>query len=152
MNSERERPRNMILRALPRNDLDRIYPLLELVPLKGRRVLHHARMPIEHLYFIEEGLVSVVAKADERKSVEVWLIGHEGVAGLPLTVGRQAYARYYNDMRTHRSSDKDLPVSRPVQRTGRIMSHPLLGGLHHHYTRLIGTSAGSGANVPRPGR
>ena len=89
MNSERERPRNMILRALPRNDLDRIYPLLELVPLKGRRVLHHARMPIEHLYFIEEGLVSVVAKADERKSVEVWLIGHEGVAGLPLIVGRQ---------------------------------------------------------------
>ena len=48
----------------------------------------------------------------------------------------QAYARYYNDVRTHRSLDKDSPVSRPVQRTGRIMSHPLLGGLHHHYVRI----------------
>ena len=45
----------------------------------------------------------------------------------------QSYARYYNDIRTHRSLDKDAPVSRPVQRTGSIKSHPILGGLHHHY-------------------
>ena len=48
----------------------------------------------------------------------------------------QAYARYYNDVRTHRSLDKDAPLSRPVQRIGRIESHPLLGGLHHHYCRI----------------
>jgi transposase InsO family protein len=48
----------------------------------------------------------------------------------------QAYARYYNDLRTHRSLDKDAPFSRPVQRTGSIMSHALLGGLHHHYMRV----------------
>ena len=33
----------------------------------------------------------------------------------------RAYARYYNDIRTHWSLDKDAPVSRPVQRT-RIIS------------------------------
>ena len=43
----------------------------------------------------------------------------------------RAYARYYNDIRTHRSLDKDAPVSRPVQRTGIISSHAILGGLHH---------------------
>ena len=48
----------------------------------------------------------------------------------------RAYARYYNDIRTHRSLDKDAPVSRPVQRTGKISSHPILGGLHHHYVRV----------------
>ena len=47
----------------------------------------------------------------------------------------QTYARYYNGIRTHRSLDKDAPVSRPVQRTGSINSHPILGGLHHHYVR-----------------
>ena len=48
----------------------------------------------------------------------------------------QAYARYYNDIRTHWSLAKDAPVSRPVQRTGAISSHAILGGLHHHYVRI----------------
>ena len=48
----------------------------------------------------------------------------------------RCYARYYNDVRTHRSLDKDAPVSRPVQRTGSIKSFPILGGLHHHYARV----------------
>jgi transposase InsO family protein len=48
----------------------------------------------------------------------------------------QTYARYYNKIRTHRSLDKDAPVSRPVQPTGNIKSHPILGGLHHHYVRV----------------
>jgi transposase InsO family protein len=30
----------------------------------------------------------------------------------------RSYARYYNDIRTHRSLDKDAPASRPIQRTG----------------------------------
>jgi transposase InsO family protein len=47
----------------------------------------------------------------------------------------RAYAGYYNDIRTHRSLDKDAPVSRPVQRIGIINSHAILGGLHHHYVR-----------------
>jgi len=41
----------------------------------------------------------------------------------------RAYAGYYNDIRTHRSLDKDAPVSRPVQWTGIINSHAILGGL-----------------------
>jgi transposase InsO family protein len=47
----------------------------------------------------------------------------------------RSYARYYNAIRTHRSLDKDAPVSRPVQRIGNIKSHVILGGLHHHYVR-----------------
>jgi transposase InsO family protein len=48
----------------------------------------------------------------------------------------KSYARYYNEVRTHRSLDKDAPLSRPIQRTGSIMSRALLGGLHHHYLRV----------------
>ncbi len=48
----------------------------------------------------------------------------------------RAYARYYNAIRTHRSLNKDAPASRPVQRTGNINSHAILGGLHHHYVRV----------------
>jgi transposase InsO family protein len=49
----------------------------------------------------------------------------------------QLYARYCNDIRTHRSLDKDAPVSRPVRRSGVISSHAILGGLHHHYVRIL---------------
>jgi transposase InsO family protein len=46
------------------------------------------------------------------------------------------YAAYYNGVRTHRSLNKDAPISRPVQRSGVISSHAVLGGLHHHYVRI----------------
>ena len=46
------------------------------------------------------------------------------------------YAAYYNGVRTHRSLQKDAPVSRPVQRSGAISSHAILGGLHHQYVRI----------------
>jgi hypothetical protein len=39
----------------------------------------------------------------------------------------KSYAGYYNETRTHRSLDKDTPISRPVQRIGSIISHALLG-------------------------
>jgi len=43
------------------------------------------------------------------------------------------YAAYYNGVRTHRSLNKDAPVSRPAQRSGVISSDAILGGLHHYY-------------------
>ena len=48
----------------------------------------------------------------------------------------QSYARYYNEIRTHRSLDKDAPLSRPVQRTGGVIPHAVLGGLQHYYVRV----------------
>jgi Integrase core domain len=48
----------------------------------------------------------------------------------------KSYADYYNCVRTHRSLNKDAPVSRPVQRTGVISSRAILDGLHHRYARV----------------
>jgi len=47
----------------------------------------------------------------------------------------KSYADYYNDVRTHRSLNKDAPVTRHIQRIGSIKSNAILGGLHHHYAR-----------------
>jgi CRP-like cAMP-binding protein len=46
--------------------------------------------PIEHVYFIEEGLVSVLARTGEREDAEAWLIGREGLVGLPVIFGGAA--------------------------------------------------------------
>jgi len=37
----------------------------------------------------------------------------------------RSYGNYYNNMRTHRSLNKDAPISRPIQRTGAISSRPI---------------------------
>ena len=42
---------------------------------------------------------------------------------------------YYNVSRTHMSLEKDSPVHRPIQKNGKIVSKPILGGLHHVYSR-----------------
>jgi transposase InsO family protein len=57
-----------------------------------------------------------------------------GEASLRRTL--KAYARYYNEVRTHRSLHKDAPETRPVQFTGSVHVRPVLGGLHHHYVRV----------------
>jgi integrase-like protein len=48
----------------------------------------------------------------------------------------QSYARYHNEIRTHRSLNDDAPLTRPVQRSGHIVSHAMVGGLHHQYVRI----------------
>src|ERR1700692_891321 len=48
----------------------------------------------------------------------------------------KSYAAYYNSVRTHRSLNKDAPVTRQIHRIGSIKSHAILGGLHHHYVRV----------------
>ncbi len=46
------------------------------------------------------------------------------------------YAIYYNEMRTHVSLGKDAPYTRPIERFGDVVAHPILGGLHHRYARF----------------
>jgi CRP-like cAMP-binding protein len=84
-----EVPQNLILRALLRDDFERLVPYLELVTLSAKRLLHPAKTRIEHFYFIESGLVSAMASTHEGKSVALWLIGHEGVSGLPLILDQE---------------------------------------------------------------
>ncbi|MGH6951797.1 MAG: hypothetical protein ACREH4_13055 [Vitreimonas sp.] len=46
------------------------------------------------------------------------------------------YAQYYNSDRTHLALGKDLPLARPVEAGGRIVSRRVLGGLHRRYGRI----------------
>ena len=47
------------------------------------------------------------------------------------------YLIYYHRARTHLSLDKDAPEPRLVERLeqSRIVETPMVGGLHHRYTR-----------------
>lgn len=73
--------RNVILRGLPPKDLAMLRPHLHSVPLVMRQVLHAVSAPIDHVYFMEEGLTSLTASAGEAAEVEVGLVGREGLVG-----------------------------------------------------------------------
>jgi hypothetical protein len=57
-----------------------------------------------------------------------------GTKKLPaLRSGGRYFVDLYNAVWTHLSLNKDAPIHRPIQRFGRIISAPVLGGLHHQY-------------------
>jgi len=78
---------NKILRNLPRKECELIFAELELVRLKIHQVIHEAGETMKSGYFVNAGLLSILAVQPDGKSVEVGLIGKEGFLGLPLLVG-----------------------------------------------------------------
>jgi transposase InsO family protein len=47
-----------------------------------------------------------------------------------------SYVRYYHGIRTHLALEKDAPFGRAIQRVGRIIRVPQVGGLHWAFTRI----------------
>ncbi len=45
------------------------------------------------------------------------------------------YVTYYNESRTHQSLDGNAPTPREVEHVGQVVAQPVLGGLHHRYSR-----------------
>jgi CRP-like cAMP-binding protein len=78
---------NEILLCLPRSEHDLVFSALEFAELPTRERLNETGQPIEHGYFVEGGLASVLSVMADGKSVEVGLTGKEGFVGLPLVVG-----------------------------------------------------------------
>lgn len=78
--------RNRLLGVMAHEDYAAIEPLLERVSLDLGAMLIEAHSPIQHIYFPESGIISVIAKA-RAGSIEVGLIGCEGLVGLPAILG-----------------------------------------------------------------
>jgi len=78
---------NRILAGLARRDLALIEPHLEPVDLPVRKVLETRRKRIDQVYFVESGFASVVANGSDKRSIEVGIIGREGMTGLAIVLG-----------------------------------------------------------------
>jgi CRP-like cAMP-binding protein len=79
--------RNRLLRALSPDDLERLQPFLEPAPLNRPDVLVEPSIPIEHVYFVEQGICSVIAISQDNKQVEVSSVGREGLVGVSVVHG-----------------------------------------------------------------
>jgi CRP-like cAMP-binding protein len=116
------RVRNLILAGLPAAELAALWPSLEHVDLAARRILHDVDVAIEHVYFPETGVMSVVAPMRNGRAVETATIGHEGMVGVAVFLGAHqmtaqafcqvpgsAYRMRAEDFRKHVARGGELP-------------------------------------------
>ena len=71
--------RNRLLAALSPADFSLLEPQLEPIPLPVRTCLAEPNRRVEHVYFLEQGIASVVASTSEGRRIEVGIIGREGL-------------------------------------------------------------------------
>jgi CRP-like cAMP-binding protein len=78
---------NLLLGALSPDDLALLKPFLTREKLEREQVLVPAGEPIEHVWFPEGGVASVVAYKIDSGPTEVGIFGRDGFAGTPLLLG-----------------------------------------------------------------
>ena len=84
--------KNSLLAALPENDYQRLLPHIEPFTFEHGKILYEIGEPIKYCYFPSEAVVSLVTQMEDGKIVEVGLVGHEGVTGLPFLLGQKRSA------------------------------------------------------------
>jgi CRP-like cAMP-binding protein len=85
--------KNRLLAALPREELERFSSDLSPVSLPQREVIYEAGAPIDHVYFIEEGLSSVLTTMTDGSTIEVGMVGIEGLVGVSALLGGETSAQ-----------------------------------------------------------
>src|SRR6266511_5868551 len=79
--------KNRLLAALPHEEYKRLQPQLELIQLSNRRTLYEAGDRIRHAYFLDSGMGSLLAVTQGGATVEIAMVGNEGMLGIPVVLG-----------------------------------------------------------------
>lgn len=82
-----EHSANLLLAALPPEELACMLPALEQVRVEVGAVLCEPGDPIRHIYFPHDALISLMAVAEGRMTLEVGLVGREGMLGATVALG-----------------------------------------------------------------
>src|SRR5712691_11054322 len=85
--------KNRILAALPQEDFDRFFASLQPVSLPLKHLLYQVGDPLDSVYFIEEGVASVLTSMANGPTIEVGMIGTEGMVGVAALMGGAASAQ-----------------------------------------------------------
>ena len=87
MNARSTWPRNRLLLALPPRSLKRLIPALEQIECKREEVLLDADSSLDHVFFPDSGVISVVAVYPDGSIIEMATIGREGGTGFQAFFG-----------------------------------------------------------------
>src|SRR5258708_26746626 len=79
--------RNKILLALPETEVRLLHPLLQPLAFRQHTILHEPAQKLEFAYFPNRGLISLLVATMHGKTVELGIVGNEGVAGVASALG-----------------------------------------------------------------
>ena len=115
--------KNRILAALLASEYKRLLPKLEHVELKRGQIIYRADQEIEAVYFPEDAVIAMVDTTDDRRTVEVGIIGCEGIVGINIFLGGvvtpdKAIVQLAGGAMKMKSKDlrKELRFGTPLQR------------------------------------
>jgi CRP-like cAMP-binding protein len=115
--------KNELLAALSETDIKRLVPHLSPVVLKLNRVLHNPGETVDTVYFIEEGICSVVVTMNDGATVEVGLLGCDGFVGAPAILGtRHSPNRSFIQITGHGYSIKATVLREQSQASSTLLS------------------------------
>ena len=80
-------PANRLLAALPAKEYQRLQPELEPVDLAFAQIIYSPGDTIRHVYFPNNSIVSLLAAEPFHSSLEVGMIGNEGMTGISVFMG-----------------------------------------------------------------
>ena len=78
---------NQLLAALPERDRARLIPQLEILTFFAKEILYEPGEEMRYVYFPLDCIVVLISSVDPKATVEVGLIGNEGVVGAPILMG-----------------------------------------------------------------
>jgi CRP-like cAMP-binding protein len=78
---------------MPQDERDRLFSSSQPVLLSLKQVLYEAGAQLDYLYFIEQGVASVLTSMADGATIEVGMIGMEGVIGVPALLGAEISAQ-----------------------------------------------------------
>jgi len=82
--------RNKILKLLPRAELAALVERSDVVAVESREILFEPEEKLEHVYFPEDCVISLVTVMEDGDQVEAMTVGNDGFTGIPVFHGVEA--------------------------------------------------------------
>lgn len=124
--------RNRLLRALPQPSLARLLPALEPMRSGIKEKFYEVDQPIAYVYFVLDGVASMLALDDDGKAIEIATVGNEGMVGLPAFLGAETAP-----IRTIMQVPGDVLRLRADTFRRHIADDPDLIAILHRYTQAL---------------
>jgi hypothetical protein len=87
VNTAQMRTTNRVLASIPAKEYKRLQAHLEPIDLNFGEVIYEPGMAIGYVYFPIDCLISLLTAVDKRRTLEVGMVGNEGMAGMPFILG-----------------------------------------------------------------